>query len=138
VTKTTETFSNRGTRRKCALFTLLLYVACGLTLTAHIALANHHCSHHCHDVPDGSIATTTLSASDNCTFDHHEVEEHHEAAVTPGTSAKYVSPVETQPNTAADRIDPHASAAEVPNTPTPRTGHDPATPARAPPASLPV
>jgi len=135
---TKDTFSNLETRRKRALLTLLAYVICGLTLTAHIALADHHCHYHCHYTPSDGVAPTALSAGNHCTFDHHDVEEHHDAAGDPNASAKYASPMKTPPEPGADRVDPHAGTAFADDTPTLRTGHDPTSPARAPPASLPV
>jgi hypothetical protein len=113
---------------------LMMYVVCGLTLTAHIAFADHHCLDHCHDEAPAP-APVTLSADGHCDFDHHFVEEHHEEAVNRGTAVKVLSPAEAPLESDFVLIDRHATAVVPVAAPTPRTAHGPPTPARAPPAS---
>ncbi len=129
-------FSDRRATRKRAALTLLTYVLCGLSLTAHIALADHHCEDHCSDAPFSRAAPTTLTSGGHCSFDHHVVEEHHEEAVNPDEAFKFISPAMMPSGFAPDLVDLYAAKAMSPDTASPWTAHGPPKPARAPPVSL--
>jgi len=133
-TVTTTRYSQHretGKRRAAAAWTLLQYVVCGLTLTAHIAFADHHCHTHCETEP------TPVSADvlgDDCDFHHHAVEEHHEEAVDKTGSHK--TGVGTTPATAL-LADPNTACAAADANPV-AVARDPSgapPPSRAPPAS---
>jgi hypothetical protein len=119
------------TRRRAAAWTLLLYVACGLTLTAHIAFADHHCLAHCDAAPDPASAGAVRDA---CDFDHHAVEVHHGEAVGKTGSLKSgeLAPVPPPPPAAPDA--PRSPAVPSPDGTTCRPAAAPP-PSRAPPAS---
>ncbi len=126
-------FGDRKAARLQAALTLLTYVVCGLTLTAHIAFADHHCEIHCH--PDPFATTTSLSADGHCHFDHHSVEEHHEEAVKPGNPSQGLAPAAAPPAPVVLDVDDPDRVVVAPTAPAPC--HRPAlsAPARAPPAS---
>jgi len=136
--RTRHGVGNEGRRRRAAAWTLLQYVVCGLSLTAHIAFADHHCELH-HLAGTGAHShRTTISARTDCTFDHHSVEAHHDEAVgktgpMPAPSTATVPAVE-----GVFRVETDAPLAAAQRTGQPRASSCAPPPSRAPPASLPV
>ncbi|MBC8425891.1 hypothetical protein H8E07_17405 [bacterium] len=123
-----------GRRRLAAAWTLLPYVVCGLTLTAHIALADHHCRDHCEAEP---VPASAGLLGDACDFHHHAMEEHHEEAVGKPGSHKTGPGMTPTPRPLIAPDTPCVTADTNPVVIVRDTSGAPP-PSRAPPASLPV